>query len=184
MLLRSWIGLLLMLTVGLPAQAADLNAAQTVALERHAAGTFYLNAQIQGAGDMQLLVDTGSSFLVLGEDVLQSLEQQGLARLRHKVRGRMADESVRIVPIYTVSALRLGESCWLHDVQAAAFPAGSRPILGMRALERLAPFTMSMSPASLNLNQCQLEIAEQAGESLPGELAEVAQTAAEVPAAH
>lgn len=181
MLMRILLACLLALTTYLPAYATGPEA-QTVALQRHVAGTFYVNAQVHGAGDMQLLVDTGSSFMVLGEDVLQSLEQQGLAALHHKVRGRMADESVRIVPIYTVSALRLGKSCWLNDVQTAAFPAGSRPILGMRALGRLAPFTMSMSPASLNLNQCQLQIAGQTDPQSPDNLAELAQPVSEVTA--
>lgn len=182
MLLRTVLCLLFALAVMRPLHAADMPVTQSVALERHAAGTFYVNGQVQGADEMQLLVDTGSSFLVLGEDVLQSLEQQGLATLHHKVRGRMADESVRIVSVYNVAALRLGQSCWLRDVQAAAFPAGSRPILGMRALERLAPFTISMSPAaSLNLNQCELQLAEQQGPFPSGDVTELAQPANHTP---
>ncbi len=143
------------------AHAAEPVATQTVALQRHDAGTFYVKASVQGAGEMDLLVDTGSSYLVLGDDIVQSLEAQGLAKLHHKVRGRMADESVRIVPIYTVAALRLGPSCWVHDVKTAVFPAGSRPILGMQTLERLAPITMSTSPATLDLNQCAMMAAQQ-----------------------
>ena len=35
------------------------------------------------------------------------------------------------------------------------FPAGSRTILGMNVLSRLAPFTFSAEPARLGLAHCQ-----------------------------
>jgi len=54
-----------------------------------------------------------------------------------------------------VSSLRLGPSCWVHDIEAAIFPAGSRTILGMNVLLRLAPFTFSAEPARLGLAHCQ-----------------------------
>ena len=126
-----------------------------VALQKHDAGTFYVHGAIKGYGDLDLLVDTGASFLVINESILASLKAGGNARFSRELRGLMADGSRRVVPMYRISAMRLGESCWIHDVDAAIFPADSQPILGMNILTRLAPFTFATEPPRLALNSCQ-----------------------------
>lgn len=124
-------------------------------MEKEAAGTFYVEASLDGhSGTFPLLVDTGSSFLVLDETLLKELKAHGAAEYVHDIEGVMADGSHRVTAIYRVSALRIGEACWVHDVEAAIFPADTRPILGMSALRRLAPFTLSDDPATLTLNKC------------------------------
>ena len=128
----------------------------SVAMQRQSTGTFYLNAAFAGSESFSLLVDTGSSFMVIPQDMLDELLARDEAQFDRHIGARMADESVRKVPIYRIKALRLGESCWLHDVESAVFPSGTRPILGMRALERLAPFQFSIAPAELSLSRCQL----------------------------
>jgi clan AA aspartic protease (TIGR02281 family) len=126
-----------------------------VALERHNAGTFYVNGALQGYGDVRLLVDTGSSHLVINEGMLELLKKSGNAVYARNTRGVMADGSPKIIPIYKLSALRIGDRCWIRDVEAAVMTGNVRPILGMNILSRLSPFTFSAEPAQISLQQCQ-----------------------------
>jgi predicted aspartyl protease len=128
--------------------------AVNVTLERRETGTFYLPGEIQGYGELQFLLDTGSSYMVVGEPVLERLKAQGTASFSREIRGVMADGRPRVVPLYRVAALRLGESCWVHDVEVAVFDKGARAILGMDVLARLAPFTFSLKPPQLGLSGC------------------------------
>lgn len=136
--------------------ASAATAMHSVAMQRQSTGTFYLNAAFAHTEPFSLLVDTGSSFMVIPQDMLEDLLARDEAAFDRHIGARMADESVRKVPIYRIKALRLGEACWLRDVETAVFPAGTRPILGMRALERLAPFQFSIAPAELSLSRCEL----------------------------
>lgn len=126
-----------------------------IEIEKRSAGTFYIHGAIEGVGALDMLVDTGSSYLVITQPMLETLEQGGRASYSRGLEGRMADGSTRVVPLYRIESVRLGESCWVHDVEAAIFPAGSRTILGMNVLSRLAPFTFSAEPARLGLANCQ-----------------------------
>jgi clan AA aspartic protease (TIGR02281 family) len=132
--------------------AADFTA---VEIQKRSAGTFYVAGAIEGLGALDLLVDTGSSYLVLTQPMVDTLEAEGRATYSRGLEGRMADGSTRTVPLYRIDHVRLGADCWIHDVEAAAFPAGSRAILGMNVLSRLAPFTFSAEPARLGLAGCQ-----------------------------
>jgi predicted aspartyl protease len=129
-----------------------------VALQKHDAGTFYIDGAIAGYGDLRMLVDTGSSYLVISEAILKDLKDAGGATYSRNLEGVMADGSSRVIPMYRLSGLRLGENCWVHDVEAAVFPGRARPILGMNILARLAPFTFSAEPPELGLQQCQAAI--------------------------
>jgi len=70
-----------------------------VALQKHTAGTFYVDAVIQGVGPMRMLVDTGSSHVVIGEEMLAALKRAGQAKYLRETRGVMADGTPRGVPI-------------------------------------------------------------------------------------
>lgn len=135
--------------------AAGTATLTAVALQKHDAGTFYVNGELRGYGDLRMLVDTGSSYLVISEKILAQLMDAHTARYSRELQGVMADGSTRVIPMYRVAALRLGENCWVHDVEAAVFPGQTRPILGMNVLMKLAPFTFSAEPAELGV-QCQL----------------------------
>jgi clan AA aspartic protease (TIGR02281 family) len=126
-----------------------------IEIEKRSAGTFYIEGAIDGFGELDMLVDTGSSYLVITEPMRVALEEAGRASYSRGLEGRMADGSTRVVPLYKIDSVRLGETCWVHDVEAAIFPAGSRTILGMNVLSRLAPFTFSADPARLGLAHCQ-----------------------------
>lgn len=146
-------------TALLVASTAALAGAPTftpVALQRHDAGTFYVDGAIAGYGELRLLVDTGSSYLVLNEVILAPLKAAGGAHYTRNLEGMMADGSSRVIPLYRIDSLRLGENCWVHDVEAAVIPGAVRPILGMNILSRLSPFTFSADPPELGVQQCQL----------------------------
>lgn len=135
-----------------------------VALRKHDAGTFYVDGALQGYGDLRMLLDTGSSYLVISQAILEDLLKTGGARYSRQLEGIMADGSTRVIPVYRVAGLRLGADCWIHDVEAAVMPGHTRPILGMNILARLAPFTFSANPAQLSVQQCQLPVAPPAAE--------------------
>lgn len=144
------------LLLAAPAAFAGAPGFTPVALQRHDAGTFYVDGAIAGYGDIRLLVDTGSSYLVLNETILEQLKVSGGARYTRNLEGMMADGTSRVIPLYSIDSLRLGENCWVHDVEAAVIPGSVRPILGMNILSRLAPFTFSADPPELGVAQCQL----------------------------
>jgi predicted aspartyl protease len=54
---------------GTPA-AIPLPAVMAVTLQRHDAGTFYVQGAIEGYGELDLLVDTGASYLVINQTIL------------------------------------------------------------------------------------------------------------------
>lgn len=135
--------------------SAESPAPVKVALQKRDTGTFYLNGAIEGYGELEMLVDTGSSYLVIGEPVLKQLKVAGRAQFSRRLKGTMADGRPQTVPLYRISSLRLGESCWVRDIEAAVIPGQTRAIVGMNVLSRLAPFTFSAEPADLLLHQCQ-----------------------------
>lgn len=142
-----------------PSQGTTAQEAQSVQqpihLRRHAANTYYLKGRLGSYGDTDLLVDTGSSYMVINQAMLDALYAEGQARYHKDLSGTMADGSRQVVKLYQLSNIRLGESCWISDVQAAVIPGADRPILGMTLLARLAPFTFSADPAELVLSNCQ-----------------------------
>lgn len=142
-------------TVSAKMAGAEAMIDTVVQLKRRNAGTFYVPSLIDGIGATNMLVDTGSSHLVISQDMLDKLEQQNRAEFVRDLRGVMADGTARVVPVYRIASLRLGSGCWIHDVEAAVFPKKSRPILGMSILAQLAPFTLSTDPATLSLSRCQ-----------------------------
>lgn len=148
-----------------------------VALKKHDAGTFYVDGALRGYGDLRMLVDTGSSYLVISQKILAQLVESQNARYSRDLQGVMADGSTRVIPMYRIAALRLGDNCWVHDVEAAVFPGQTRPILGMNVLLQLAPFTFSAEPAELGV-QCHLPAAS----ATPAEFSAV-ETEAPAPAA-
>ncbi len=115
---------------------------------------FYVTSTIEGAGFTSLLVDTGSGYSTITESTLRELQKSGNATYLRKLKGVMADGSVRKVSIYRISAINIGERCQIRDIEVAVFPTGTRQILGLNTLRKVAPFTFSINPPSLTLNNC------------------------------
>lgn len=134
--------------------AADTGLGTRIPMTEKAAATFYVLAHIQGSGDTELMVDTGSGYVTINERTLQTLKRKGGARYVKKLHGVLANGSEMTVPVYAIDAVNIGGNCWLRDVEAAVFSGDARQILGLSALRKAAPFTFSVDPPSLVLSHC------------------------------
>ena len=128
-----------------------------ITLVKRTSGTYALKATIPQLGGIDFLFDTGSSHSVIGQSMLRTLSQTTEVPYVRELRGVLADGSIRILPIHRIAALRLGESCWIWDVEVAVFPGDTRPILGMSSLAGLAPMGLSLNPPLLSVSGCQSE---------------------------
>jgi hypothetical protein len=136
---------------------ADANAGpSSVSLPMHQQGaaTYYVQGQIEGYGATDLMVDTGSGYMTINERILEKLQAQGMAHYLRKLQGVMAGGQIQTVPIYEIAAIRIGDDCVIHNIEAAVFPGSTRPILGLSVLKRVAPFEFSLGPALLTLHGC------------------------------
>jgi len=145
--------LLLTLAACAPVYAEQFN----VAIDMRAKGggsTFYVPGHIAGLGAVDLMVDTGSGYMTINEEMLTVLQAAGHAQFVRRLRGRLANGSELDVPVYAIDAVSIGDTCWLRDVEAAVFPGNTRPILGLNVLQRAAPFIFSFEPPQLVLSHC------------------------------
>ncbi|MBK1704409.1 retropepsin-like aspartic protease [Halochromatium glycolicum] len=148
----------LLLLAGLSAAASRALYAEDfrfqIAMTEKSAATYYVPGSIQGYGPIELMVDTGSGYMTINEKTLAVLKRRGAVRYRKQLQGVLADGTELEVPVYTIARMRIGSECWLEDVEAAVLPGSSRPILGLSALRRAAPFIFSVDPPSLTLSGC------------------------------
>lgn len=133
-----------------------------VPMQNQGASTFYVQSTIQGSEECMMLVDTGSGHSVINEVTLESLKASGDASFIKNLKGMMADGSTKIVPLYRISAITIGESCVIRDVEAAVLPNNARQILGISTLQRAAPFGLSFDPPTLSLSGCETATVVQA----------------------
>ncbi|PTD96492.1 retropepsin-like aspartic protease [Pseudothauera lacus] len=152
--MRKFASLLFMLFVGATSSANGGQFSTTIEMQARNGTTFYVPGLITGLGAVDWMVDTGSGYMTINEDILALLKVKGAARFVKNLRGRLADGSELDVPIYSVDALSIGDACWLRDVEVAVFPGSTRPILGLNALQRTAPFIFSFEPPELVLSHC------------------------------
>lgn len=152
--MRRFAGLLLGLMAGTCSVALAGEFSTAVEMRGKGAATFYVPGQIGGFGPVELMVDTGSGYTTINEDMLERLRGTSHIRYVRQLRGRLANGSELDVPVYSIAAVSIGENCWLHDVEAAVFPGSTRPILGLNALQRAAPFIFSFDPPQLQLSHC------------------------------
>lgn len=146
--------LLLTLLAGITRLATAGEFDTTVDMRANSATTFYVKGQISGLGDVDLMVDTGSGYMTINEEMLAELKSEGRARYVKQLRGRLANGNEMNVPVYAIDALSIGNGCWLNNVEAAVFPGKTRAILGLNALQRAAPFIFSFEPPRLVLSNC------------------------------
>ncbi len=123
-------------------------------MSRKGTATYYVQGSITGFGAVEFMVDTGAGYTTINEETLAVLQSAGLAKFVTELTGMMADGSRRIIPIYRVSSLTLGNDCVLHNIEAAVFPRKTRLILGLSALEKTSPFVFSTDPPRLALSNC------------------------------
>lgn len=153
--MRRLIRFLTPLLAGLGAAAAAADDFKTpIEMRVKGGATFYVSGQIAGAGAVELMVDTGSGYMTINEEILEILRAGGQVRFVRTLRGRLANGNELNVPVYLLESVRIGDACELRDVEAAVFPGKTRPILGLNVLQRAAPFIFSFEPPRLVLSNC------------------------------
>jgi predicted aspartyl protease len=140
--------------MGFASAVAQATPPISVPMHEKGAATYYVQAQIEGYGDAEFMVDTGSGYVTINEETLAVLKDHGQARYVKQLDGVMADGAHHSVPVYELASLSIGAGCVLHNVEAAVFPGSTRQILGLSALKRAAPFAFSIDPPQLTLGGC------------------------------
>lgn len=118
---------------------------------------FYLEAELQGYGKSEFMLDTGSGPVALASDVLEALRHNGNAEWSHEMIAVLADGQEQRIAIYRVKLLTLAEDCQLDNIEAAELPRGARNIIGINLLKRAAPINISVAPSVLSLAGCRGE---------------------------
>ena len=127
---------------------------KTIPMNQKRLATYYVQANLQGSGAVEFMVDTGAGYTTINEHTLARLIEAGNAEYVGQLTGVMADGSQHELPVYRIKQLVLGEDCVLKDVEAAIFPRDTRMLLGLSALEKAAPFVFSTNPPRLSLSNC------------------------------
>jgi len=151
---RSLLKSLVWLFALLSTSAALADSFHFIPMNQKRLATYYIDASMQGSGDVEFMVDTGAGYTTINEHTLQQLLLAENAVYVGELTGVMADGSRHQLPIYRIKRLVLGTNCVLDNVEAAVFPKKTRMLLGLSALEKAAPFTFSTNPPSLGLSNC------------------------------
>jgi len=116
---------------------------------------FYLSARL-GVGDtIELMLDTGSGYLAINQNLLAELKKRQMASYQRSINARLANGAVKKVAIYQIAQLHLGEGCTLYNVDAAILSGNSRNILGLNILKQMESFSVAFDPPQLILNGCE-----------------------------
>lgn len=125
----------------------------TVPMYDKGMATYYVQAQIGDLDSSEFMVDTGSGYLTINTQTLNALQEKNKAQYVKELRAILANGAELTIPVYKIGEFRIG-SCVIRNVEAAVFPARTRQILGLSALNKAAPFTFSIDPPKLVLSNC------------------------------
>ena len=143
-----------LMTITMPESDASNQKSLTFPLYNRGASTFYIKARLGGLQKTELMLDTGSGYMTINEDTLGKLKQQGEVSFVKNIGGILANGSKLVVPVWRIRHIKLGSKCELYDVDAAIFPGKTRQILGLSALKKAGPLTLSFNPPQITLNHC------------------------------
>jgi len=144
----------LLFLIGVTSSIAAVQPSNIIAMTQKSAKTFYIQGVIQGIGNIEFLVDTGSSYVTINEHTLAALKQQDKVSYVKDLMGVLASGQRQRVSVYRIDTIQLSKTCTLHDVEAAVFPGHTRHILGLSALKKVGAFTFSFDPPQLILADC------------------------------
>ena len=130
----------------------------SVPLEQQSSGAFYIRGTLGASVDTELLVDTGSSYVVLSRATFKAVEKSQGASFKRTIQGATASGKVVKAKVYEVSALSIGDDCVLESVEVVVLPGSKRDILGLSALKRVQPFTFDLDPLALRFEGCRQPI--------------------------
>lgn len=139
-----------------PSAADGAGGATSIPLYDKGLASYYVAGHIGGYGDIEFMVDTGSAYVAISENVIAQLADQNLAKFVHTKSAVLANGGTIAIRVYRIAGLRVGDRCELRDVDVAVVPGMQRQILGLNALKMAAPFTISVEPPSLSLSHCSI----------------------------
>ena len=125
--------------------------AASIRLQPASSGTFYVAGSFSPSINLNLLVDTGSSFTILDPDSLAQLVAAGSTTHKRDIVGTMADGSERNVAVYHIKEMWVGE-CILQGIEAVSLGPNATPVLGMNALRELGSFSLDFESHQLSVN--------------------------------
>ena len=140
--------------LSLPAGALADRFGHAATLERKPSGNYYLAVDVAPGVSREFLVDTGSGYVVLTRETFAAVRDLPGTRHLRDITGRLANGKAARARIYSVARLELDGDCVLENVEVAVMPGGTRNILGLSALRRVAPFAMDLSPPTLLYSGC------------------------------
>ena len=116
--------------------------------------TYYVAGQVEGYGDTDFMVDTGSGYTAINEAMLAKLRHDSKVKFVSTVSGILANGKRTKLSVYMIDRINIGGRCVIHDVKAIILPGSTRNILGLSALKKNAPFALSFDPPRLLLSNC------------------------------
>ena len=133
---------------------AELMSSVSLPMWQQGTGGYYVRGVFAGEIESELLVDTGSSYVVLSRSTFAKLKRNGATEPQRTIRGTTAAGRSVEAKVYLISELALSEACVLRDIEAVVLPNADRDILGLSALRRLQPFSLNFEPAALTISAC------------------------------
>lgn len=127
----------------------------SVELFPHSAGTYYVDVSVGSGPTTRYLVDTGASHVTVEQRNILTLLDKGEAVYIKDMSGILADGRRVQLPVYRVNSLRVGKRCHISQVEVVAVDDGTRCVLGLSALRKAAPLTLSVEPPQLHLSHCE-----------------------------
>ena len=126
-----------------------------VPLAQSGNGAYSVRVLLGDTATAELLVDTGSSYVVLTPATFRALRRMADPTAVRVIRGATASGEIVRTTVYRLPSLTIGAACRLDDVEIVVLPGASRNILGLSALTRLGQFSMRFEPPALTFAHCQ-----------------------------
>jgi clan AA aspartic protease (TIGR02281 family) len=136
-------------------KAKDFNT--QIPISDKGASTYYVAGHIAGYGNTDFMIDTGSGYTAINENMLHKLRNNTQVEFLTTVSGIMANGEKTTLSVYQIGRINIGGKCVLNDIKAVVLPGSTRSILGLSALKKVAPFAFSTNPPKLLLSHCQPE---------------------------
>jgi len=133
---------------------ADAALDYTLPMQQQVSGAYYVQGVFVSGVASDLLVDTGSSYVVLSRPTFARLKRDRAAVFQRTIRGATAAGRVMVVKVYSISELARGDGCVLRGVEAVVVPGADHDILGLSALRHLQPFALQFEPPELRVSAC------------------------------
>ncbi len=129
-----------------------------ISIAEKGAVTYYVSGQVEGYSKTDFMIDTGSGYTAINENMLNTLREQNNIEYVKTVSGIMANGKRTKLSVYRIASIDIGGKCTVKNIKAVVLPGNTRNILGLNALKKAAPFAMSMNPPELILSNCQTTI--------------------------